>query len=65
MTIESGSTGSPASGRSSATQVAAAGGDDEMTADLVQAVDELVCNVVEHGYAGRPGSIEVAFRRDP
>ena len=43
------------------TQVAAAGGDDEMTADLVQAVDELVCNVVEHGYAGRPGSIEVAF----
>jgi serine/threonine-protein kinase RsbW len=27
----------------------------------VQAVDELVCNVVEHGYAGRPGSVEVAF----
>jgi serine/threonine-protein kinase RsbW len=42
-------------------QVAAAGGDAEMTSDLVQAVDELVCNVVGHGYAGRPGSIEVAF----
>ena len=47
------------------TQVAAAGGDDEMTADLVQAVDELVCNVVEHGYAGRQGSIEVAFIETP
>jgi serine/threonine-protein kinase RsbW len=34
--------------------------DDEGTADLVQAVDELVCNVVEHGYAGGPGTIEVA-----
>jgi serine/threonine-protein kinase RsbW len=42
-------------------RVATAGGDDEMTADLVQAVDELVCNVVGHGYAGRPGTIEVAF----
>jgi len=42
-------------------QVAAAGGDEEMTADFVQAVDELVCNVVGHGYAGRPGEIEVAF----
>jgi serine/threonine-protein kinase RsbW len=47
------------------TQVAAAGGDDDMTTDLVQAVDELVCNVVEHGYAGRPGSIEVAFIETP
>ena len=26
-----------------------------MMADLVQAVDELVCNVITHGYAGRPG----------
>lgn len=41
--------------------LAAVGADDEMTADLVQAVDELVCNVVEHGYAGSPKSIEVAF----
>ena len=41
--------------------VAAAGGDDEQAADLVQAVDELTCNVVTHGYAGRPGPIEVAY----
>ena len=41
-------------------QVAAAGGDTETAADLVQAVDELVCNVIGHGYAGRPGPIEVA-----
>lgn len=41
-------------------QAATAGADDRTTADLVQAVDELVCNVVEHGYAGRPGRIEVA-----
>jgi serine/threonine-protein kinase RsbW len=46
-------------------QVATVGGDDEMTADLVQAVDELVCNVVGHGYAGRPGTIEVAFLETP
>ena len=38
-----------------------AGADVETTADLVQAVDELVCNVIEHGYAGQPGRIEVAF----
>jgi serine/threonine-protein kinase RsbW len=45
--------------------VAAAGGDDETVADLVQAVDELVCNVVEHGYAGHPGTIEIAFIETP
>jgi serine/threonine-protein kinase RsbW len=45
--------------------VAAADGDAQMTGDLVQAVDELVCNVVGHGYAGRPGSIEVAFVETP
>jgi serine/threonine-protein kinase RsbW len=47
------------------THVAAAGGDDEMIADLVQAVDELVCNVIGHGYAGRPGNVEVAFVATP
>lgn len=41
------------------------GGSDEMCADLVQAVDELVCNVIGHGYAGRPGRIEVAFLESP
>ena len=45
-------------------QLAAVGADDETVRDLVQAVDELVCNVVEHGYAGRAGSIEVAFIAD-
>lgn len=42
-------------------QAAAAGADDETIADFVQAVDELVCNVVGHGYAGRPGRVEIAF----
>ena len=46
-------------------RVAAAGGDAETAADLVQAVDELVCNVVGHGYAGRPGRIDVAFLESP
>lgn len=43
----------------------AAGADDETIADFVQAVDELVCNVVGHGYAGRPGPIEIAFLEGP
>ena len=47
------------------TQVAAAGGDDETVNDLVQVLDELVCNVVEHGYAGRPGTVEIAFLETP
>jgi serine/threonine-protein kinase RsbW len=46
-------------------RLAAVGADEEFVADLVQAVDELVCNVVEHGYAGRPGRIEVAFVTSP
>ena len=46
-------------------RVAAAGGDAEMTSDLVQAVDELVCNVVGHGYDGRPGLVEIAFVETP
>jgi serine/threonine-protein kinase RsbW len=44
-------------------QVALAGGNDETMADLVQAVDELVCNVIQHGYAGDPGQVEVAATR--
>ena len=47
------------------TALAATGADDETVADFVQAVDELVCNVVEHGYAGRPGSVEIAFLETP
>jgi anti-sigma regulatory factor (Ser/Thr protein kinase) len=40
----------------------AADADEETTADLVQAVDELVCNVIEHGYGGEPGTIDVDAR---
>jgi serine/threonine-protein kinase RsbW len=40
--------------------VAAADGDETLMTDLVQAVDELVCNVIQHGYDGRPGRVEVA-----
>lgn len=46
-------------------QLAAVGAEKETTDDFVQAVDELVCNVVEHGYAGAPGSVEVAFVATP
>ncbi len=45
--------------------VAGAGGNAETAADLVQAVDELVCNIVCHGYAGQPGTISVAFVETP
>jgi serine/threonine-protein kinase RsbW len=43
--------------------LADAGVDGEIESDLVQAVDELACNVVEHGYHGSAGSIEVAMGR--
>jgi serine/threonine-protein kinase RsbW len=46
-------------------QVTAEGGDGETNADLVQAVDELVCNVITHGYEDRPGRIEIAFVPTP
>jgi serine/threonine-protein kinase RsbW len=46
--------------RSTATE---AGADEETTSDLIQAVDELVCNVIVHGYAGHQGSIDVAVGR--
>ena len=46
-------------------QVEAAGGDPATAADLVQAVDEVVTNVIEHGYAGRPGEVEVTFEALP
>jgi serine/threonine-protein kinase RsbW len=32
----------------------------DVTADLVQAVDEAVCNVIVHGYRGHPGEIELS-----
>jgi anti-sigma regulatory factor (Ser/Thr protein kinase) len=35
------------------------GASPEVTADLVQAVDEAVSNVIVHGYRGAPGEIEI------
>ena len=39
--------------------VASAGGSKRAAEDLVQAVDEATCNVIQHGYGGRPGEIEL------
>jgi serine/threonine-protein kinase RsbW len=39
------------------------GGDEETVSDLVQAVDELACNVIEHGYRRGAGTIEVRIAR--
>jgi serine/threonine-protein kinase RsbW len=36
-----------------------AGGSEAVVADAVQAIDEAATNVIVHGYAGRPGEIEV------
>jgi serine/threonine-protein kinase RsbW len=33
--------------------------DQETALDLAQAVDECATNIVEHGYQGQPGSIEI------
>jgi serine/threonine-protein kinase RsbW len=42
---------------------AGAAATSEETADVVQAVDELVCNILEHGYDGNPGPVEVDVER--
>src|SRR5262245_382254 len=39
------------------------GGDEETVSDLVQAVDELACNVIEHGYRRGDGTIDVRIAR--
>ena len=44
-------------------RVVAAGGDELTMTDLVQAIDELVTNVIEHGYSGRPGRVDVTASR--
>jgi anti-sigma regulatory factor (Ser/Thr protein kinase) len=38
------------------------GGSRRAAEDLVQAVDEVTCNVMLHGYAGKPGDIELEAR---
>ena len=40
------------------------GADEETVADLVQAVDEWVCNVTLHGYGGGSGPVEVEIDAD-
>ena len=39
--------------------VADFGGSQRVADDLVQAVDEATCNVMLHGYRGKPGDIEI------
>ena len=40
------------------------GADPTLVPDVVQAVDESVTNIIEHGYRGRPGIVEVEVRED-
>jgi anti-sigma regulatory factor (Ser/Thr protein kinase) len=44
------------------TTVAELGGSKRAADDLVQAVDEVTCNVMLHGYDGKPGEIELEAR---
>lgn len=39
--------------------VADFGGSQRVAEDLVQAVDEAACNVMLHGYRGKPGEIDI------
>lgn len=39
--------------------VAEFGGSQRVADDLVQAVDEATCNVMLHGYRGKPGDIDI------
>lgn len=41
-----------------------AGAEEAIVGDLVQAVDEAVTNAIVHGYAGRPGWVDVAVTVD-
>jgi anti-sigma regulatory factor (Ser/Thr protein kinase) len=43
---------------------AARGVRPEAVPDVVQAVDESVCNIIVHGYRGNPGSIEIFVDRE-
>ena len=38
--------------------------DQDTAFDLAQAVDECTTNIIEHGYQGQPGSIEIEIERD-
>jgi len=41
-----------------------AGGSTQAADDLVLAVDELATNIINHGYRGQPGVIEIVIRRE-
>ena len=32
--------------------------------DIIQAVDEAACNIIVHGYAAKPGIIEIEVKRE-
>jgi len=40
----------------------ALGASQDATDDLVQAVDELAANIIQHGYRGSPGFIEIEMK---
>ncbi len=42
----------------------ALGASGDAAGDLVQAVDELVANIIQHGYQGRPGPIEIEVKKE-
>lgn len=46
-------------------ELAAVGAEGEAADDLVQAVDESVTNVIEHGYAGASGEVQVELSCRP
>lgn len=45
-------------------QVAALGADPNVVSDLALAADEVVTNVIVHGYGGNPGVIEIEVRQE-
>lgn len=45
-------------------RLASAGVPDEVVNDVVQAVDEAACNIITHGYQGKPGEISLELVYD-
>jgi serine/threonine-protein kinase RsbW len=38
--------------------------DPDMVADIILAVDESATNIIEHGYDGQPGEVEIEVRQE-